>query len=852
MRGRPLSRHATIGILLVASLFYGSIVVFFSHLDASEERMWRFERAHVTNMHPNHQLRESATELHATPWPPPPVPRPAPVTARPVGGPTEELQTLDVDRSRRSKPRSRPRHAHHDAPAAASGAAEFPPSQRHAASLSLLPRSSDESVTSPRFVCATLDWWPSAKCDYGRCPWRDSSMLSLNLDDPLLVSAARALSPFYLRVGGSLSDVVTYEEDDGCAPLLRPTNSTSRVKTRVSPPDSGLEVGAESGGHRRRRECMATCGDAEGGFVKDHSMRVGFSGGCLSRAKWDALAGFCERVGCELVLSINGMRGRVRSNACDGVDCRNRRPPPACCMAYTGSWDPSNAASLLAHAARSNQPLAGVAYGNELGGRLAIGAQLSPQAYVEGLRRLREVVREAWRGARRAPPVIIGPNAQLDAEWFGDLLREDPSLAIVSHHMYPLGGGSMAASEMIGKILRPTFLDKLGHAVASAQQSVENGSASTLASSVASGHAGRRERWVTEMGGAYNSGRPGVTDAFASSFWYADALGTLALHRTHVVCRQTLVGGSYALISLGARERPPSPPPPLPSPAPPPPPPAELWVTSEVPLPGGGGGPPLTDPYRSPPRGASPDFWVALLWRRLMGPRVVRVRVLLPEDKEEEDRERKAKGRGNGHGGGGGGRGGVMGGEGSATTPPSPPPRSPIRAYAACAADGAKAPPGALSLLVLNLHSAPLTVDLGWDLGGGASRGEPGGGAHPAATDEEAPWSMSMPRGRRSDARSGVRTRHEWRLNSTGLGGRVVMLNGEILRTEARGRGTGAVGDSIPELPPAIVHLPPMKRATSRRGRSGAEALAVVGGLSVNFMLFPDARWHGCVDGAGS
>ena len=34
----------------------------------------------------------------------------------------------------------------------------------------------------------------------------------------------------------------------------------------------------------------------------------------------------------------------------------------------------------------------------------------------------------------------------------------------------------------------------------------------------------RYRLWVTEMGGAYNSGRPGVTDAFPAVFWFADAL----------------------------------------------------------------------------------------------------------------------------------------------------------------------------------------------------------------------------------------------------------------------------------------------------------------------------------------
>jgi len=89
----------------------------------------------------------------------------------------------------------------------------------------------------------------------------------------------------------------------------------------------------------------------------------------------------------------------------------------------------------------------------------------------------------------------------------------------------------------------------------------------------------RASPWVTEFASTYASGAPG-SDTFASSLWYADALGSMAQSGYRMACRQTLVGGHYSLTRWG---------------------------------PGGALQP-------------NPDFFVALLWRRLMGARVLQVR----------------------------------------------------------------------------------------------------------------------------------------------------------------------------------------------------------------------------------
>ncbi|RLM80714.1 heparanase-like protein 3 [Panicum miliaceum] len=37
------------------------------------------------------------------------------------------------------------------------------------------------AATDDDFICATLDWWPPDKCDYGTCSWGLATLLNLGL-----------------------------------------------------------------------------------------------------------------------------------------------------------------------------------------------------------------------------------------------------------------------------------------------------------------------------------------------------------------------------------------------------------------------------------------------------------------------------------------------------------------------------------------------------------------------------------------------------------------------------------------------------------------------------------------------
>ncbi|XWS50283.1 hypothetical protein CRYUN_Cryun12cG0074900 [Craigia yunnanensis] len=96
------------------------------------------------------------------------------------------------------------------------------------------------------FICATLDWWPPEKCDYGTCSWGLAGLLNL---------------------GGSLQDKVIYDTDDNQEP------------------------------------CTSS-------FVKNTSEVFGFTQGCFPMNRWDELNTFFAKAGAKIIFGLNALAGR--------------------------------------------------------------------------------------------------------------------------------------------------------------------------------------------------------------------------------------------------------------------------------------------------------------------------------------------------------------------------------------------------------------------------------------------------------------------------------------------------------------------------------------------------------------
>lgn len=277
-------------------------------------------------------------------------------------------------------------------------------------------------------------------------------------------------------------------------------------------------------------------------------------------------------------------------------------------------WTPDNARELLAYSVRRGYPLEVLEFGNEPN-LFAVRAKLSgytAEAFARDLGTFRALRDEVMPGVPIFAPGNIYTRTQgedvVAGLVFGPRATEilplvGSRLDGVNYHYYAAISTRCPTGPRVDLdgALEPAYLDGIDETAAAVE-------------TLRDAHAPDRPVWLTETGGQSCGGQPGVGDRFVNTFWFLNTLGRLARRGHEVVVRQTLTGSTYGLIDEVSLE----------------------------------------------PR---PDYWAALLWRRLMG----RQALSLPLDLEQDA---AADG---------------------------------LRVYAHCLRDGA---PGAVALLALNASRA--------------------------------------------------------------------------------------------------------------------------------------------------
>lgn len=246
------------------------------------------------------------------------------------------------------------------------------------------------------FVCATLDWWPPQKCDYGTCSWGLASLLNLDLNNKIFLNAVKAFSPLKLRLGGSLQDKVIYGTEDYNQPCTP--------------------------------------------FVRKESEIFGFTQGCLPMQRWDELNDFFQKAGAKIVFGLNALNGK--SIHAGG--------------SANGPWNYTNAESFIQYTVGKNYDIHGWELGNELSGN-GVGTSISADQYASDFAALRDIVDNAYRDIE-PKPLVIAPGGFFDATWFKEFIsKSGKSLDVVTHHIYNLGPG--VDQHLVEKILNPSYLD---------------------------------------------------------------------------------------------------------------------------------------------------------------------------------------------------------------------------------------------------------------------------------------------------------------------------------------------------------------------------------------------------------
>ncbi|XP_021769385.1 heparanase-like protein 3 [Chenopodium quinoa] len=270
--------------------------------------------------------------------------------------------------------------------------------------------------TDDDYICATLDWWPSDKCDYDSCSWGETSLLNLDLNDTILSNAVKAFSPLKIRMGGTLQDRLIYQTNE-----QQPCNP----------------------------------------FIKDSSQFLGFSQGCLPMARWDDLNRFFKETGAVVTFGLNALTGRTINP--DG--------------STKGAWDPSNAESLIRYTVNKGYSIYGWELGNELSAR-GIGARVTAHQYASDVKILQNLIEKVYVGSE-TKPLILGPGGFFDATWFAEFIgKTTKSLQAITHHVYNLGAGDY--NGLVGNILDPSHLNGEARVFKKLQQDIRNSGTSAV------------------------------------------------------------------------------------------------------------------------------------------------------------------------------------------------------------------------------------------------------------------------------------------------------------------------------------------------------------------------------------
>ncbi|RZS01046.1 hypothetical protein BHM03_00030842 [Ensete ventricosum] len=318
--------------------------------------------------------------------------------------------------------------------------------------------------TDGNFICATVDWWPPEKCDFGDCSWGHTSIKNLVR---ISVSRSRVIRCMHAKVS--------------CISYCRICATKSFVmQLRVSEAkDAILGVGRNVGAKFDAVVLTAfgTMRVRIGGTLQDqvtytskpcHEFKAAdgdsdyeFKDGCISLNRWDKIHEFFNATGAFITFGINALHGRVQGH--DGV--------------YAGN-------ELCGNGGKPNFLVDGKQYGLDL---IAFKAMLIDEYAELG-----------------GPPKVAAPGGFYVEDWYKNMLSTSGYgvVDVITHHVYNLGSGG--DRNLVDKVTNPKVLGNIVHTYDKVVDTIKSTGPWSSA-------------WVGESGGAHSSGGKGLSNTFANN-----------------------------------------------------------------------------------------------------------------------------------------------------------------------------------------------------------------------------------------------------------------------------------------------------------------------------------------------
>jgi heparanase 1 len=240
----------------------------------------------------------------------------------------------------------------------------------------------------------------------------------------------------------------------------------------------------------------------------------------MNRTTWDAACDFVEALDGEMLFTVNAGPGPRDQN---------------------GLWTDAQARELIEYTVARDCPVVVWEFGNEIGSfGLEHGLQLDGTEYAADFTLFDSAVEDVHPDASSAAPAVAywPIEGEVPNKILPDFVANAGDLVdIVTWHYYPQQStacpiGSRKVNEPIVPL---DWLDTI-EGWAAEVEGLRDADAPAAAV------------WLGETGHAQCGGEPGISDSFASSFWWLDQLGRIAVRGQPIVMRQALSGGAYNLV----------------------------------------------------------------------------------------------------------------------------------------------------------------------------------------------------------------------------------------------------------------------------------------------------------------